>query len=208
LTENSHRVKLYIQHGTGTNLSAEEKLNVLRGGSHQRFEDRIENVQEVKNTEPFHTFHETKSLYVKLEEGEFPSVWINIHTYRRFKATRRGLRASMSPGSTLSPHNLSERLANALRAYFFGGFLSFPTCDKNKYSTPRPVVKEKKLDACLYKITRSDTGFKDFRIEVLSLNGKNLQWEFRHGQEDKRGNRSREVSPYQGKDRQEFSLYL
>jgi EAL domain-containing protein (putative c-di-GMP-specific phosphodiesterase class I) len=32
----------------------------------------------------------------------------------------------------------------------------------NKYSTPRPVVKEKKLDVCLYKITRSDTGFKDF----------------------------------------------
>jgi hypothetical protein len=28
----------------------------------------------------------------------------------------------MSPGSTLSPHNLSERLANALKAYFFGGF--------------------------------------------------------------------------------------
>jgi hypothetical protein len=28
----------------------------------------------------------------------------------------------MSPGSTLSPHNLSERLTNALRAYFFGGF--------------------------------------------------------------------------------------
>jgi len=92
---------------------------------------------------------------------EFPSVWTNIHTYRRFKATRRGLRASMSPGSTLSPHNLSERLGSALRAYFFGGFLSFPTWDKNKYSTPRPVVKGKKLDVCLYKITRSDTGSKD-----------------------------------------------
>jgi hypothetical protein len=71
LTENSHRVKLYIQHGTGTNLSAEEKLNVLRGDSHQRFEDRIENVQEAKNTKPFHTFHDAKSLYVKLEEGDF-----------------------------------------------------------------------------------------------------------------------------------------
>ncbi len=78
------------------------------------------------------------------ESKEFPSVWTNIHTYSRFKATRRGLRASMSPGSTLSPHNLSERLANTLRAYFFGGFLSFPTWDKNKYSTPHPVVKEKK----------------------------------------------------------------
>jgi hypothetical protein len=50
----------------------------------------------------------------------------------------------MSPGSTLSPHNLSERLAHALRAYFFGGFLSFPTWDKNKYSTPRPIVKGKR----------------------------------------------------------------
>jgi hypothetical protein len=47
-----------------------------------------------------------------------------------------------------------------------------------------------------------------FRMEMLSLNGKNLQWEFRQGQEDRRGNRSREVSPSQGKDRQEFSLYL
>jgi len=47
-----------------------------------------------------------------------------------------------------------------------------------------------------------------FRMEVLSLNGKNLQWEFRQGQEDKRGSKSREISPYQVKDRQEFSLYL
>ncbi len=47
-----------------------------------------------------------------------------------------------------------------------------------------------------------------FRIEMLSLNGKNLQWEFRQGQKDKRGNRSREESSYQDKDRQEFSLYL
>jgi len=98
--------------------------------------------------------------------AEFPSVWTNIHTYRRFKATRRGLRASMSPGSTLSPHNLSERLANALRAYFFGGFLSFPAWDKNRYSTPHPVVKGKKLDVCLYKTTRSDTGFKDYLYNV------------------------------------------
>ena len=47
-----------------------------------------------------------------------------------------------------------------------------------------------------------------FGMEVPSLNGKNLQWEFRQGQEDKRGSRSRQVSPYQVKDRQEFSLYL
>jgi hypothetical protein len=97
----------------------------------------------------------------KVLPREFPSVWTNIHTYCRFKATRRGLRAFGNPGRTLTPHNLSERLNNALRAYFFGGFLSFPTWDMNKYSTPRPVVKEKKLDVCLYKITRSDTGFID-----------------------------------------------
>jgi len=78
------------------------------------------------------------------QKGEFSSVWTNIHTYRRFKAARRGLRASMSPGSTLSPHNLSEHLVSALRAYFFVGFLSFPTWDKNEYSTPHPVVKEKR----------------------------------------------------------------
>jgi len=30
-------------------------------------------------------------------------------------------------------------------------------------------------------------------MEMLSLNVKNLQWEFRQGQEDKRGSRSREV---------------
>jgi hypothetical protein len=41
------------------------------GVSHQRFEDRIENVQEVKNTKPFHTFHEAKSLCVKFEGGDF-----------------------------------------------------------------------------------------------------------------------------------------
>ena len=104
-------------------------------------------------------FEDSPSL--KAIAQEFPSVWANIHTYRPFKATRRGLRASMSPGSTLSPHNLSERLTNALRAYFFGGFLSFPTWDKNKSNTPRPVVKGKKLNVCLYKTTRSDTGFKD-----------------------------------------------
>jgi len=41
------------------------------GVSPKRFEEKTENVQEVKNTKPSHTFHETKSLYVKLEEGDF-----------------------------------------------------------------------------------------------------------------------------------------
>jgi hypothetical protein len=91
--------------------------------------------------------------YRVLDE-EFPSVWTSVHTYRPFWATRRGLRAFESPGRTLTPHNLSERLANALRAYFFGGLLSFPTWDMNKYNPPHLVVKEKKLDAWLYKITR------------------------------------------------------
>ncbi|MFZ8787083.1 hypothetical protein [Thermocrinis sp.] len=45
-------------------------------------------------------------------------------------------------------------------------------------------------------------------MEMLGLNGKNLQWEFRQGQEDKRGSRLREISPYQDMDGQEFSLYL
>jgi hypothetical protein len=112
---------------------------------------------------PKPTFQNTFPLTGKLYQ-EFPSVWTNIHTYRPFWATRRGLRAFENPGRTLTPHNLSERLNNALRAYFFGGFLSFPTWDKNKYSTPRPVVKEKKLDVWLYKITRSDTGFKDVTL--------------------------------------------
>jgi hypothetical protein len=77
---------------------------------------------------------------------EFPSVWTNIHTYRPFKATRRGFRLFESPGSTLSPHNLSGRFANALRDCFFGGFLSFPTWDKNKYSIQKSVVKGKERD--------------------------------------------------------------
>jgi hypothetical protein len=47
-----------------------------------------------------------------------------------------------------------------------------------------------------------------FRMEMLGLNGKNLQWEFRQGQEDKRGSRLKEISPYQDMDGQEFSLYL
>jgi hypothetical protein len=114
-------------------------------------------------------------LYRGVEE--FPSVWTNIHTYRPFWATRRGLRAFESPGSTLSPHNLSERLTNALRAYFFGGFLSFPTWDMNKYNTPPLVVKEKKLDVWLY--TRSDNGFKDLvevcRHKVSLLQGRILE---------------------------------
>jgi len=45
-----------------------------------------------------------------------------------------------------------------------------------------------------------------FGMGMLSLNGKNPQWEFRQEQENKRGNRLREISPYQDKDGQEFSL--
>jgi hypothetical protein len=45
-------------------------------------------------------------------------------------------------------------------------------------------------------------------MEMFSLNDKNLQWEFRQGQKDRRGNRSKDGSPYKGKDRQEFGLYL
>jgi hypothetical protein len=126
------------------------------GVSHQRFEDKIENVQEVKNTKHFHTFHEAKSLYVKLEEGDF-----RIRVIKDAISVKVDLREDFRPPTAQEVQNLIESLSKV-----------------------------------------------GFRMEMLSLNGKNLQWEFRQGQEDKRGNRSREVSPYQGKDRQEFSLYL
>jgi hypothetical protein len=126
------------------------------GVFHQRFEDRIENVQEVKNTKPFHTFHDAKSLYVKLEEGDF-----RIRVVKDAISVKVDFREDFRPPTAQEVQNLIESLSKV-----------------------------------------------GFRMEMLSLNGKNLQWEFRHGQEDKRGNRSREVSPYQGKDRQEFSLYL
>lgn len=126
------------------------------GVSHQRFEDRIENVQEVKNTKPFHTFHEAKSLYVKLEEGDF-----RIKVVKDAISVKVDFREDFRPPTIQEVQNLIESLSKV-----------------------------------------------GFRMEMLSLNGKNLQWEFRQGQEDKRGNRSRDVSPYQGKDRQEFSLYL
>jgi hypothetical protein len=126
------------------------------GVSHQRFEDKIENVQEVKNTKPFHTFHEAKSLYVKLEEGDF-----RIRVIKDAISVKVDFREDFRPPTAQEVQNLIESLSKV-----------------------------------------------GFRMEMLSLNGKNLQWEFRQGQEDKRGNRSREVSPYQGKDRQEFSLYL
>jgi len=126
------------------------------GVSYQRFEDRIENVQEVKNTKPFHTLHEAKSLYVKLEEGDF-----RIRVIRDAISVKVDFREDFRPPTVQEVQNLIESLSKV-----------------------------------------------GFRMEMLSLNGKNLQWEFRQGQEDKRGNRSREVSPYQGKDRQEFSLYL
>jgi len=124
--------------------------------SPQRFEDRIENVQELKNTKHFHTFHETKSLYVKLEEGDF-----RIRVIKDAISVKVDFREDFRPPTAQEVQNLIESLSKV-----------------------------------------------GFRMEVLSLNGKNLQWEFRQGQEDKRGSRSREVSPYQGKDRQEFSIYL
>jgi hypothetical protein len=124
---------------------------------HQRFEDRIENVQEVKNTKPFHnTFHEAKSLYVKLEEGDF-----RIRVVKDAISVKVDFREDFRPPTAQEVQNLIESLSKV-----------------------------------------------GFRMEMLSLNGKNLQWEFRQGQEDKRGSRSREVSPYQVKDRQEFSIYL
>jgi hypothetical protein len=135
----------------------EENLHLYNTGvSHQRFEDRIENAQEVKNTKPFHTFHEARSFYVKLEEGDF-----RIRVIRDAISVKVDFREDFRPPTAQEVQNLIESLSKV-----------------------------------------------GFRMEMLSLNGKNLQWEFRQGQEDRRGNRSREVSPYQGKDRQEFSLYL
>ncbi len=122
----------------------------------QRFEDRIENVQEVKNAKPFHTFHDAKSLYVKLEEGD-----LRIRVVKDSISVKVDFREDFRPPTVQEVHNLIESLSKV-----------------------------------------------GFRMEMLSLNGKNLQWEFRQGQEDKRGSRSREVSPYQDNDRQEFSLYL
>ena len=126
------------------------------GVSPQRFEDKIENVQEVKNTKHFHTFHETKSLYVKLEEGDF-----RIRVVKDAISVKVDFREDFRPPTAQEVQNLIESLSKV-----------------------------------------------GFRMEMLSLNGKNLQWEFRQGQEDKRGSRSREESPYQGRERQEFSLYL
>jgi hypothetical protein len=124
--------------------------------SHQKFEDQVENVQEVKNTKPFHTFHEARSLYVKLEEGDF-----RIRVIKDAISVKMDFREDFRPPTAQEVQNLIESLSKV-----------------------------------------------GFRMEMLSLNGKNLQWEFRQGQEDRRGNRSREVNPYQGKDRQEFSLCL
>jgi hypothetical protein len=126
------------------------------GISHQRFEDRIENAQEVKNTKPFHTFHDAKSLYVKLDEGDF-----RIRVVKDAISVKVDFREDFRPPTAQEVQNLIESLSKV-----------------------------------------------GFRMDMLSLNGKNLQWEFRQGQEDKRGNRSKEVILYQGKDRQEFSLYL
>jgi hypothetical protein len=141
----------------GKSKKEEEHSHLYNMGvSPQRFEDKIENGQEVKNTKHFHTFHETKSLYVKLEEGDF-----RIRVVKDAISVKVDFREDFRPPTAQEVQNLIESLSKV-----------------------------------------------GFRMEMLSLNGKNLQWEFRQGQEDKRGSRSREVSPYQGKDRQEFSLYL
>jgi hypothetical protein len=126
------------------------------GISHQRFEDRIENIQEVKNTKHFHAFHKAKSLYVKLEEGDF-----RIRVIRDAISVKVDFREDFRPPTIQEVQNLIESLSKV-----------------------------------------------GFRMEMLSLNGKNLQWEFRQRQEDKRGKRSREGRPHQVKGRQEFSLYL
>jgi len=135
----------------------EERSHLYNTGVfHKRFEDRIENAQEVKNTKPFRTFHEARSFYVKLEEGDF-----RIRVIRDAISVKVDFREDFRPPTIQEVQNLIESLSKV-----------------------------------------------GFRMEMLSLNGKNLQWEFRQGQEDRRGNRSKEVSPYQGKDRQEFSFYL
>jgi hypothetical protein len=153
----SQRVKNSELLTTEKSKKEEEHSHLYNTGVfHQRFEDRIGNVQEVKNTKPFQTFHDAKSLYVKLEEGDF-----RIRVIRDAISVKVDFREDFRPPTAQEVHNLIESLSKV-----------------------------------------------GFRMEMLSLNGKNLQWEFRQGQEDKRGSRSREVSPYQIKDRQEFSLYL
>ena len=126
------------------------------GVSPQRFEDKIENVQEVKNKKHFHSFHEAKSLYVKLDEGDF-----RIRVIKDAISVKVDFREDFRPPTTQEVQNLIESLSKV-----------------------------------------------GFRMEVLSLNGKNLQWEFKHRQEDKSGSRSRKVSLHQVKNRQEFSIYL
>ncbi len=123
---------------------------------HQKFEHKVESVQEAKNTKPPHALHETKSLYVKLEEGEF-----RIRIIRDAISVRMDFREDFRPPTVQEVQSLIESLSKV-----------------------------------------------GFRMEMLSLNGKNLQWEFRQWQEDRRGNKAREVSHLYGKERQEFNLYL
>jgi len=74
--------------------------------SPQRFEDRIENVQELKNTKHFHTFHETKSLYVKLEEGDF-----RIRVIKDAISVKVDFREDFRPPTAQEVQNLIESLS-------------------------------------------------------------------------------------------------
>jgi hypothetical protein len=73
--------------------------------SHQRFEDKIGNVQEVKNTKHFHTFHEPKSLYVKLEEGDF-----RIRVVKDAISVKVDFREDFRPPTAQEVQNLIESL--------------------------------------------------------------------------------------------------
>jgi hypothetical protein len=74
--------------------------------SPQRFEDKIENVQEVKNTKRFHTFHEAKSLYVKLEEGDF-----RIRVIKDAISVKVDFREDFRPPTVQEVQNLIESLS-------------------------------------------------------------------------------------------------
>jgi hypothetical protein len=76
------------------------------GVSHQRFEDKIEDVQEVKNTKPFRTFHEAKGLYVKLEEGDF-----RIRVVEDVISVKVDFREDFRPPTVQEVQNLIESLS-------------------------------------------------------------------------------------------------
>ena len=83
----------------------EEHLHFYNTGVfHQRFEDKIENVQEVKNTKPFHAFHEAKSLYVKLEEGDF-----RIRVIRDSISVKVNFREDFRPPTAQEAQNINRK---------------------------------------------------------------------------------------------------